>query len=152
MNMTSKLDLKDRAILDELNENAKQTSQQLSKKLRMPITTIHHRIKRMEKEGIIKGYSLRLDFEKIGKPVSAFVLVTIDSSLPSGVKTDQEKISKILKSHDEVESVSIVTGGSDIFLKVRCSSVAALNKFLIKRLRGIDGVDKTQTLVVLEEF
>ena len=48
--------------------------------------------------------------------------------------------------------MSIVTGGTDLIIKVRAKDVGELNDFVIKKLRSIDGVDKTQTAIVLQEF
>ncbi|RMF05168.1 Lrp/AsnC family transcriptional regulator [Candidatus Woesearchaeota archaeon] len=150
--MISMLDSKDKAILAELRRDSKQTTKSIARKLRIPVTTVHHRIKRMEETGVIKGYTVLINHERIGKQIAAYVLVSVNSSLPNGQKTDQHKIARILKSHDEVEEASIVTGGTDILLKLRCANVAALNKFLLTTIRGIEGVDKTQTMVVLEEI
>ena len=50
------------------------------------------------------------------------------------------------------EEVMIVTGGTDILLKINVESIEALNDFIIKKLRNIDGVDKTNTMVILNEF
>ena len=51
------MDKKDKTILELLNENSKLTTSQISKKTIIPITTVHNRIKKLEKEGIITGYT-----------------------------------------------------------------------------------------------
>ena len=61
------LDEIDKKVLNELQENAKQKTYQLSKKLNIPRTTIHHRIKKLEEKQIILGYYTIFDFSKIDK-------------------------------------------------------------------------------------
>lgn len=143
------LDEKDLKILDVLKQNSKLTTQQIAKRVNIPITTIHNRIKKLEKLGVIKGYTLVLDYKKLGRPILGYVLVTAFSTLPTGKRLSQDAIAKEIKKLSGVEEVNIVTGGTDILVKVRVKDIDELNNFLIKKLRRIDGVDKTQTMIVL---
>lgn len=143
------LDEKDRKILELLKNNAKLTTQQISKHTMIPVTTVHNRIKKLEQAGIIKGYTLKLDHKKIGLGIAAFILVTVKYDLPGGRKTDQEALARELSKHLFVEESHIVAGGSDIILKTRMKDIDELNSFLLRELRMFEGVDKTQTLVVL---
>jgi len=145
------LDEKDLKVLDLLKENSKLRTSQMSKRLRMPITTVHNRIKKLEKIRVIKNYTVVPDYKKLGKDILSYILVTVMYMLPNGEKISQEKVAKKIKELG-AEEVSIVTGGTDIIIKVRAKDVSELNDFVIKKLRSIDGVDKTQTLIVLEEF
>jgi len=145
------LDEKDIKVLNALVENSKARTSQLSKKLRMPITTVHNRIKKLEKEGIIKNYTIIPDYKKLDKGVLSYILVTVMYMLPNGEKISQENVAKKIKSLG-AEEVSIVTGGTDIVVKVRVKDVDELNDFVIKKLRTVEGVDKTQTLIVLSGF
>ena len=145
-----KLDEKDTQILTVLENNAKLTTSQISKLTRIPITTIHNRIKKLEKERIIKNYTLNLDYEKLNKPLKAHILVSV---IPlSHKKISQEDIGKKIKSFEDVNSVDIVTGATDILVQVRATNMKELNKFITNRLRNIEGIDKTQTMMVLEEL
>ena len=147
-----KMDKKDKTILELLNENSKLTTNQISKKTTIPITTIHNRIKKLEKEGIITGYTLKLDYKKIGKPITAYMLLTVTYTLPDGKKLRQEDIAKTIKKLEEVEEVNIMTGITDILIKVRIKDIDQLNTFVIDKLRNIEGIDKTQTMLVLSEI
>lgn len=144
-----KLDEKDFRILDVLKINSKLTTQQIAKKLNIPITTVHNRIKKMQKCGAIKGYTVLLDHVQLGKPILAYVLVTAYHMLPTGKKLFQEDIAAAIKKLPGVEEIDIMAGGSDLLIKVRVSDIGELNDFLIHKLRRIDGVDKTQTMIVL---
>lgn len=132
-----------------LKENSKLTTSQISKKINMPITTVHNRIKKLEKEGIIKNYTVIPDYKKLEKGLSAFILVNVIYILPNGKKVEQTEIAKNIKKAG-AEEVFIVTGNNDILMKIRSKDVEELNDFIVKRLRNIEGVDKTQTLIVLD--
>jgi len=147
-----KLDQKDLKILEILKQNSKLTTHQISKKINIPITTIHNRIKKLEKEGIIENYTLKLNYKKLDLAVLSYVLVTVTYTLPDGTKIKQETVAKKIKGLPEVEEVHIVTGDTDILVRVRVKDIDELNKFVIDKLRSIDGVDKTQTMVVLLSF
>ena len=145
------MDEKDEKILKLLKENSKLTTQQISKKILMPITTIHNRIKKLEKEGIIKKYTLELDNKKIGKAIVAYINIVVDYKLLKEANISQHQLAKKLKQHEFVEEAAIVTGGTDIIIKVRSKNIDELDDFVVNYLRNIDGIEKTQTTVVLNE-
>ena len=145
------MDDKDKKILDILKENSKLSTQQISKKISIPITTVHNRMKKLEGEGIIKKYSVVLDYKKIGKPISAFVLINVDYKLLKQIKKTQDELTKKLKLHSLVEEASRITGGTDLIIKIRVKDVDELDDFVTMYLRNLDGIDKTQTMVILNE-
>ena len=145
------LDKKDLQVLEELRQNAKRTTSQISKRLNIPITTVHNRIKKLEKLGIIKKYTVEIDYAKLGKGITAYIMVTVVYMLPSGVKVMQEDVARHIKSLPEVESVELITGATDILAKARVKDVAELNDLVTKKLRKIEGADKAQTMIVLSE-
>lgn len=143
------LDEKDLRVLEEIKENAKRTTSQISKRINLPITTVHNRIKKLEKLRVIKRYTVELDYKKLDKPIAAYVMIQVRYMLPSGIKVLQEDVAKEIKALAGVESVELLTGGTDILAKVRVKDIDELNDFIIRKLRKIEGVDKTQTRVVL---
>lgn len=145
------LDKKDEKVLEILKDNPKLTVSQIAKKTLIPITTVHNRIKKLEKLEIIKNYSLNLNYKKLGYDILAFILVSVSYTLPTGEKIKQEQLAKTIKSIG-AEEVYIVAGGTDILVKVRMHNIEELNDFVIKKLRDINGVDKTQTMIVLHEI
>lgn len=145
------MDEKDERIIEVLKENGKLYSQQISKKTSIPITTVHNRIKKLEKEGIIKNYTVVLDNKKIGKAISAYILINVDYKLLKQIKKSQYELAKRLKSNPAVDEASMVTGGTDIIIKARVKDIEELNDFVTKYLRNIEGIEKTQTMVILNE-
>ncbi len=152
MELYSNMDEKDDKILKLLKENSKLTTQQISKKLLIPITTIHNRIKKLEKEGIIKRYTLDLDNKKIGKNIAAYIHIVVDYKLLKEIKMSQHELVKKIKQYDFVEEAAMVTGGTDIIIKVRVKDIDELDDFVTKKLRNIDGIEKTQTMIILNEI
>ncbi|MFH1399137.1 MAG: Lrp/AsnC family transcriptional regulator [Candidatus Woesearchaeota archaeon] len=146
-----KLDEKDLEILGILKQNAKLTTSQISKQTKIPITTVHNRIKKLESIGVIRNYTVVLNHQLLGKDLLVYVLVGVDQNLPGKI-ISQDEIAKKIKAYEEVEEANIITGDNDIIVKARFKSIAQLNNFIMKKLRKIDGVDKTKTMVVLEEI
>ena len=147
----TKLDDKDLKILELLRDNARMTTSEMFKKLGMPQTTIHNRIKRMKKSGIIKRFTIDLDGKKIGRGLVAYILCTVSYRTSRGQKISQYEVAKMIQVLPEVEDVSIVTGDIDLIVKVALGDVDELNDFIIYKLRDIDGIEKTVTSVVLSE-
>jgi len=145
------IDNKDRRILEELAKDSRQTTSKLSKKLNIPITTVHNRIKKLIKEGIIINYTVNLDHNKLGRPVPAYIGVTINYNLP-GKKISQFDVAKEVKKIVGVYEVYIMTGGADLLVKVLVKDITELNTLVTEKLRNITGVDKTQTAIILKEL
>jgi DNA-binding Lrp family transcriptional regulator len=148
----SKMDKNDEKLLQLLHKDSKLSVQELAKETGLPPTTVHNRIKRMEKEGIIKSYTAEIDWRKAGKPVTAFILVSFEYILPTGGKVQQEDTAKEIKGMEGVEEVSVLTGGADLIVKVRAKDLDELNDFVVRKLRNAAGVDKTQTMIVLSSY
>lgn len=141
---------KDRKILDILVKGARKSTKDIANETGMPISTVYDRMKKLEEDGIIEGYRAVINPRKLGKEITAFVSLTVTYHLPSGKKVLQRDLAERISKFPCVEEVHIVAGGDDIILKVRTESVARLNKFIIEDLRTIEGVDKTQTEIVLD--
>lgn len=139
---------KSEQILEFLKKNSKLSLRQISKKAGVPLTTAHNRIKKMQKEGIIKNYSVEVDYSKMGLGLCAYIMASV--KYDSRHKSQQEIAKKILKL-GFVKSVDIITGEFDLLIKVRAKNISQLNKLITKELRNVEGIDKTTTMLVLEE-
>ncbi|MBR9703412.1 Lrp/AsnC family transcriptional regulator [Candidatus Woesearchaeota archaeon] len=140
------VDEKDLLIIAELQRNAKATTGQIAKRTGIPVTTVHNRIKALEKNKVITTYIPLLDYAKLGLRLHALIFVTVE-----GKGADQEELAKQFLKMAGVKKASILTGGYDMLLDTRIEDVDALNNLLVHELRKIPGVDKTQTMLVLKE-
>jgi len=142
------MDEKDREILKELMADGKAKIKKIAKKLCLPMSTVHHRILRMEKEGLIKRYAAIPDYRKIGLPILAYVFVNIDYSKI----TSQEEAAHEIKKIPNVMEVDIVSGEIDIVAQVRTKDIDELSDVVIKKMRNIKGVAKTVTSIVMKNI
>lgn len=145
------MDAKNLRILELLQENAKITTSAIAKQTGMPITTVYNRIRKMEEEGTIRNYTVNLNYERLGKPIAAYVLITVGDlhTEKGGQVLDllMEKIRKLIP----VEEACSMTGPYDFLIKVRAANIPELNR-MINILRVIPQIDKTQTMITLYEI
>ena len=146
------LDGKDIKILKELKRNGRLSAQEISKITGIPVTTVFNRVKRMEKSKAIKGYTVVLDEGRVGRNVAAYVSITVDYNLLKRKRISQQQLATKLRQHEFVDEVDMITGASDIVVKIRTHDISQLNEFVTKYLRNVDGVERTQTSVILEAF
>ena len=139
------VDDKDMMILHELEHSADATTKKLAFKLGMPQTTVHNRIQRLKKTGVIKKYVAVLDYSKLGKPLTAYILVDIDY-------TKHYQILKKLSSLPMVDKIISITGANDVVIRVRVKDAIELGDIVLRKLRVMGGVSKTETLLELESF
>ena len=146
------IDKKDRKILAALRDDARRSSQTIAALTGIPASTVHHRIRQLARNGVIKRYTIDLDQRAMGKEIAAYVLVSVDYKLLREKGATQHQLAAQLRKHEYVEEVAMITGASDIILRVRVGTIAQLDEFVTRYLRNIDGVEKTQTSVVLSLF
>ncbi|WP_333780702.1 Lrp/AsnC family transcriptional regulator [Tenacibaculum retecalamus] len=138
------LDEIDHQILDILIENARTPFTDIAKKLLVSAGTIHVRVKKMEDEGIIQGSTLTLNYDKMGYTFIAHVGVYLEkTSMTQHVLDSFRLIPNI--------TVAYVTAGKyNIFCKVRAKSTNDA-KDVIYKIDDINGVNRTETMISLEE-
>ncbi len=149
--MSFKLDEKDIAILNLIQEDSKLTAKQIAKKIDSPITTVFAKVKRMEDVGIIKGYRAVLVPQTLKAGTAAFILASVSYR----AKTDDSPVSQRAVAEEiarfpEVQEVHIITGDWDLLVKLRAENVEAIGKFVVDKLRLIKGLEKTLTCMVFE--
>ncbi|KYK32170.1 MAG: transcriptional regulator [Theionarchaea archaeon DG-70-1] len=135
------IDDKDRELMNVLGENSRLKTNDIAKKVKMPRTTVHHRIKKLEEEKIIRKFTIVPDFSKIGLPVTAFILVSFLPTMDAKQREVAEKIGNL----KGVYEVHLISGEWDMILKVRSSSMEKIGELVIDELREIKGVGKTVT-------
>ncbi|MBN2127336.1 MAG: Lrp/AsnC family transcriptional regulator [Candidatus Diapherotrites archaeon] len=146
------MDSKDFLILEELKKDSSLSVRSIARKTRIPITTVHHRINSLKESGVIEKFTVKLNNKKMGFGLSAFILINSMSFMPSGEKVSQKKICDKISKLNEVEFASIVTGSTDVIVKVKVKEINDLNKLILDKIREIPGVDKTTTMMILEEI
>lgn len=142
--MTDALDGKDFLILEQLRKDAKLSEQKLARKTGIPMTTVHNRIKRLRENGVIERFTIRTDFAKLGKPITAYVLLkTIQGA-------DQKEMLAEISKMPDVYEAAMVTGEFDLLFKARVSSMEELNRIVVQHLRKKKTVGETLTMISYE--
>ncbi|MCX6767563.1 MAG: Lrp/AsnC family transcriptional regulator [Candidatus Micrarchaeota archaeon] len=139
-------------ILSELEEDSKQSLKELSRKLGVPMSTIHDKVKRFERNGVILKYSAVIDAAKVGKPTLAFILVAMRYQFAGEPIVKQREVANKIAKLPLVQEIHIISGEWDILLKVRGRDLKQIGDFVIERLREIRGVDRTLSLVAFENI
>lgn len=139
------LESKDAKILGLLKSNARLSVRSIAKQLSVPPTTVHSRIKKMEKDGVIRGYTTVLDDGRLGIGAKAFVFISLYSR---SKKSSLEFIMNEIAKFPEVQEICAISGDWDILVKLKGKTTDDIGRFVIKNLRKIKGVEKTVTSIV----
>ena len=139
MNKFMELDSKDIQLLEILEKNSKTAVQEIAEKTGIPASTVHHRIKKLEANQIIKGYTAILNEKIMGKGFSAYVMVN---------GSPEKYLDKDFFQHKYVAEVSAVTGNYDLIIKIQCSNLDQFNDFL-QKFREKYGKFLTQTVTMV---
>ncbi|MEM4603648.1 MAG: Lrp/AsnC family transcriptional regulator, partial [Candidatus Nezhaarchaeales archaeon] len=131
--MHTKLDEIDKAILRELVNDARLSFREIARRIGVSTATVASRVKRMEEEGVIKGYTTIVDVEKLGYDVAALIEIVISRGKVVDI---EDEIAKM----PNVQAVYDVTGQSDAIIIARFKSRAELSKF-IKKLLSMEYVE-----------
>jgi len=144
-----KLDEKDKEILKFIQEDCKRSTKEIARKIGSPITTVYAKVKRMEDLGIIKHYKTVLDAKKLDKGTTSFILVSVGYRAPGIERTlDQREIAKEIAKFHEVLETHLISGDWDILIKVKGKDVDEIGKFVVDKLRKLEGVEKTLSCMV----
>ena len=135
------LDRRDLAILRALQEDARATFAEIGERVGLAASTVHERVRKLERAGVIRGYRADVDAEGLGLFVTSLVSVMpLDPRQPDDLPDRVREL-------PEVEACHSVAGNENYILKVRTRTTSDLEDFL-RRLREKAGV-QTRTTVVL---
>jgi DNA-binding Lrp family transcriptional regulator len=128
-------------ILQALLEDARFSSRQIAKKVGVSVGTVLSRIKRMEDDGLIKGYSVIMNHERLGYELTVVMEVTVSKGRLIEMENEIAKIPNVCSVYD-------VTGLTDAFIIAKFRTREELGKFT-KRLLALPYIERTNTHVVL---
>jgi len=135
------LDDTDVKILKTLVSDARLSSRQISKKSDVSIGTVLSRMKRMENEGVIRGYSAVVDHEKLGYQLTALIEITVSKGRLLEMENEIARMPNVCAVYD-------VTGLTDAFVIAKFKSREDLSAFA-KRLLALPYVERSNTHIVL---
>jgi len=142
-----RLQEKDLKIIEALEENARLGVKQIARKTDIPITTVFNRIRNLESRGIIQGYRAIIDKKKLGKEIEAFIIVNI----PYNSVLHQDEFALELGRLPEVDECYVISGATNILIKVSIEDIDKLNDFIINNLKR-RGVENISTYIIIKKF
>jgi Lrp/AsnC family transcriptional regulator for asnA, asnC and gidA len=105
----------------------------------------------MEKDGIIAGWTIRKDYEKMGLSVKAHILIHVNVTALKQMKKSQKDLAARIRRFDNIEAVDIIAGEADLMVTARCSDLKSLQDVLLEQIQSIEGITKTKTMIVISE-
>jgi DNA-binding Lrp family transcriptional regulator len=139
------LDDLDLAILAALEENARIPVSELARRLDAPGSTIRDRMQRLEKGGVILGYTARIDATKLGLGIKAILQVARDA------RFSLDEFHRESADLPAATLVQLVTGQTDELITVYAADVAQLKEIIYDVVGALPGVTRSNTAIVLEE-
>ena len=143
--MNKQLDDIDLKILSILMKDAKTPFTDIAKQLFVSSGTVHVRMKKMEDLGIIKGFSLQLNYHKLGYDITAFLGIYLNKS------SQYDIVAKQLTAIPEIVDLHYTTGNYSMFVKLICKDTEHLRKILMDKIQKIEDITRTETFISLQE-
>jgi Lrp/AsnC family leucine-responsive transcriptional regulator len=138
------LDATDLKILEILQADARTANTEIARQVGLVPSAVLERIRRLEKKGIIEGYTARVNPKALGLGLAAYVAVRVD-----GRAGDQETAARALAKVPEVLEVHYVAGEDCLLVKVRAAGTEELGQLLRDRFGKISTIKSTRTTIVL---
>jgi Lrp/AsnC family leucine-responsive transcriptional regulator len=139
------LDIIDHQILDLLSRNARRTMADIAERVSLSPSAVTRRIDRLERDGVISGYTVVVDHAKAGRPLQAFTEVRFSGT------GDLDEIRAAASTLPEVQAVFATAGDPDALVWLRVPDVERLGH-VIEQLRRSGRVTGTKTLIVVDTW
>jgi DNA-binding Lrp family transcriptional regulator len=139
------LDETDRGIVAELRADGRLSMRALADRLHISRAGVYSRVERLERAGVITGYSATIDHRKYGRALSAYVNLKVAQQ---SWKTLRPRVLAI----DDVDHAALVSGEYDIVLLVRTRDVGTLRDLVLTRLQDMPEVLSTQTVLIFDDL
>lgn len=144
---SKELDRIDRNILNELQRDGRISNVELSKRVGLSPTPCLERVRRLERQGYITGYTALLNPQYLDASLLVFVEITLNRGAPDVFEQFNTAVQKL----DDIQECHLVSGDFDYLLKTRVSDMGAYRRLLGDTLLRLPGVNDTRTYVVMEE-
>ena len=139
------MDQIDTKLLKMLSQNANTTATMLARAVHMSVPAVNKRLTRLRESGVIRNYTLRLDQEKIGKPVVGFALLVLNQ------QKNLDKLLAYVNTEPDIVEFHAITGEYDYIVKIYAKDIQDFENKLL-RLKRQEGVTKSNTIFSLLEY
>ena len=131
----------DQDLLKLLQENSRRTVSDIAKKMGLSRATVQHRMERLERTGVIQGYTIKINPILQRQNVSAYVMISVVPKKNSSIVRQLFKI-------PQMEMLCTISGQYDMIAKITESTTQTLDQTL-DQIANLDGVEKTLSHIVL---
>lgn len=145
---TKPLDRTDRRILAALQADGRVSNVALARQVNLSPTPCLERVRRLERDGFIKGYHARLNPRLLGAGLLVFVEITLSKTSRDAFRDFREAVVDVR----EVIDCHLVSGNFDYLIKARVADMAAYRELLGETLLALPGVSASRSYVVMEEI
>lgn len=143
-----KIDETDLKILRILQKDAKKTTKEIAELLHLTSSPVYERIKRLEKQQLIKKYVALVDKKKLNLPITAICMVSLRYHNEGFI----DKFEKQIKELKEVQECYHMAGKVDFFLKINMESLDNYHEFVRSKLSRIENIGVLESYFVLKEM
>ena len=141
------LDRTDRRILECLQADGRISNVHLAKKVNLTPTPCIERVKRLERQGYIRGYTALLDPELVDASLLVFVEIDLSHKSPDAFRKFREEARRLT----EIMDCHLVSGNFDYLIKARVKDMKAYRRLLGDKILPLPGVSGSRSYVVMEE-
>jgi len=141
----AQLDETDRLIVEALRADGRLSMRALAAQVHLSRANVYTRVARLERDGVITGYTARIDPVRYGYGLSAYVYLDI-------AQRSWKAVRRQLLSMPEVDHVALISGEHDILVRVRTHDAATLRDVVLTRLQDMPEIRATQTVLIFEEL
>jgi len=138
------MDSKDRQIIRALQQNGRMSNQDLAEAVNLSPSPCLRRMRNLEKQGVIRGFSAEVDAAAYGLPITVFVRIRLERHNETDVQHFERRIAMI----EEVLECHILTGAMDYQLRVLVPDLEAYEDFIRNRIHPIGGIASIDTSFV----
>jgi len=135
------MDTKDRQIIKELQLNGRLTNHELASKVNLSPSPCLRRIRNLEEQGVIAGYTAIIDQKAYGLPITAFVRIKLAKHGTADIRAFEKAIENIA----EIQDCYLMTGDCDYLIKVIVSDLESYEKFVRSKLQNTPGIASMDT-------
>jgi DNA-binding Lrp family transcriptional regulator len=141
----AQLDETDRLIVEALRADGRLSMRALAARVHLSRANVYTRVARLHSDGVITGYTARIDPVRYGYGLSAYVYLDI-------AQRSWKAVRRQLLSMPEVDHVALISGEHDILVRVRTHDAATLRDVVLTRLQDMPEIRATQTVLIFEEL
>lgn len=142
MGSTERIDDIDRKIIEILSENARISLRDIKKSVKLSPSSIKNRMENLVNSGVVKRYTVDLDYRKMGLEIQVLVLMSVKPGTA-------ERLHSTLIGYKEIHEILHTAGPASFILTVRVKDIKDLTHFITKELETLEGVERIETMFIL---